>query len=184
MRLLTVARLQERKNHIRVVNAVIRLVKHGWIPDLEYDIVGSGKMKRVLQERIDLYGLKGRIRMYENVSDTQLRTFYDDCDVFILPSLTLLDDVEGFGIVYLEAGLHSKPVIAGNSGGSTDAVIHNHTGMLVDATSEEAIIEAIMFLYKNPRLRIEFGKNNRQFALEHSWDEQALKVEEVLQRCA
>lgn len=183
MKLLTVSRLQERKNHFRMVNAVMRLVQSGWIPDLEYDIVGDGDLREALRTHIELHGFSERIRMYPYVPDRELIEFYESCDVFILASKTLPGDVEGFGIVYLEAGLFGKPVIAGDKGGAIDAVEHNVNGLLVDAESEEAIARAILFLYKYPGVRKEFGFRNKEFAESHAWEVQAGKVEEVLKEC-
>lgn len=183
MRLLTVARLQERKNHLRVVRSVIRLIRNGWVPSLEYDIVGDGALRDNILKLVNDAGLSSRIRVYPSVGDSELKGFYKCCDVFILPSLCLPGDVEGFGMVYLEAGLFSKPVIAGHRGGSTDVVFHGVNGILVDAESEDRIAEAIYFLSKNPEVAVKMGAENFKIAKGLSWDLQVKKICEVFKTC-
>ena len=76
-------------------------------------------------------------------------------------TLTKERGVEGFGIVFIEASLFCKPVIAGKSGGTSDAVIDGVTGFLIDSTNINEFQKKISLLLKNPGLRKKFGKNGR-----------------------
>jgi len=99
------------------------------------------------------------------------------CDIFIMPARDIDGDFEGFGIVYLEANICEKAVIAGWAGGVGDAVIHNHTGLLVDSDSRSSIKEAIIKLSHHPRLRDKFGHDGRERALQDfNWEKQTAKV--------
>ncbi|MCP4370741.1 MAG: glycosyltransferase family 4 protein, partial [Deltaproteobacteria bacterium] len=74
-------------------------------------------------------------------------------------------DVEGFGIVFLEAGFLGKPVIGGNSGGVPDAVQHGKTGLLVDGHSVEEIARGIITILSDKQLAQKMGEQGREFSL-------------------
>lgn len=87
-----------------------------------------------------------------------------------MPARSINGDFEGFGIVYLEANLYGKPVIAGCSGGVSDAVINNKTGLLVNPENISEIAKAIKELIGNPEKRINLGKFGRERAInDFSW---------------
>ena len=93
------------------------------IPNIKYVIVGKGGYKKELQKLAIRYNLIKNVQLYDNISNEDLGLFYQTCDLFIMPSRLLKNrsnkviDVEGFGMVYLEANTYSKPVIGGRSGG-------------------------------------------------------------------
>jgi phosphatidylinositol alpha-1,6-mannosyltransferase len=94
-----------------------------------------------------------------------------------------LCDFEGFGIVYLEANLCGKPVIAGRSGGVPDAVENNVNGLLVNPESEEEIAQAILKLYESKELRETLGEQGRQRALiKFNWKNQIESFFDFLNR--
>ena len=98
------------------------------------------------------------------VKDGELAAYYRSCDIFVLVSKEISDQglVEGFGIVFLEAGLCSKPVIGGRSGGIPDAVADGVTGILVDPADKHAIASAIIRLLTDRELAKEMGENGRR----------------------
>ena len=99
------------------------------------------------------------------------------CDIFITIPRYEKNDFEGFGIVFLEAALAGKPVIAGNSGGVDEAVEDGQTGLLVDPLDLESISGAIIELARNPQLRYSLGSNGlRRSVEEFNWSQQAKKV--------
>lgn len=75
--------------------------------------------------------------------------------------LSKLGDMEGFGIVYLEANLLGKPVVAGRFGGAVDAVLHEKTGLLVDPENTRELSAAIIRLFRNPSLARRLGENGK-----------------------
>jgi glycosyltransferase involved in cell wall biosynthesis len=87
---------------------------------------------------------------------------------------------EGFGIVYLEAGLHGLPVVGGDVAGARDAVVDGETGLLVDPNDHLAVAEAISELLTNPALAESLGRGGSQRAREHSWPSIARRVEDLL----
>ena len=77
-------------------------------------------------------------------------------------------DVEGLGIVYLEASATGLAVIAGNSGGAPDAVIEGVTGYVMDSSLKNELAEKIIYLLKNPEIRARLGKQGRSW-IEKQW---------------
>jgi glycosyltransferase involved in cell wall biosynthesis len=97
---------------------------------------------------------------------------------------------EGFGIVYIEAGAHGLPVLAGNVGGALDAVQHGETGLLVDPTDPVAVADGLLRLLTNKQLAARFGATGRQRAQTLGWQSISARVQaEMLEliedaRCA
>ena len=91
--------------------------------------------------------------------------------LFVMPDRQLADgDVEGFGIVFLEANLFAKPVIGGDSGGAVDAIAHGSSGLLVEPDAPDALAAAIITLLEAPDLAARLGRQGAQRAqTEFSW---------------
>jgi glycosyltransferase involved in cell wall biosynthesis len=89
---------------------------------------------------------------------------------------------EGFGIVYLEAGAHGLPCVAGNVGGSVDAVVDGESGLLVDPTDHVAVADAIADLLLDPDLRTRLGEAGRARAEKLSWAHMAEQVDDLIER--
>jgi phosphatidylinositol alpha-1,6-mannosyltransferase len=103
------------------------------------------------------------------------------CDVFAMTPQSLGPDVEGFGIVYLEAGLFGRPAIGSRSGGVTDAVRHEETGLLVDPGDAPGLAAAIRRLRDDPDLAERLGSRGRERVLgEFGWSRQARPLIEDL----
>lgn len=90
-------------------------------------------------------------------------------------------DVEGFGIVYVEAGVCGKPVIASRSGGVTDAVLDGQTGVLVEPGNVGALRNALKSLAEDMEMRMRFGAQGKEWAREHAPAVVAGRFEKVLQ---
>lgn len=117
----------------------------------------------------------------EDASDEERNAWYDLCDIFIMPARQIEGDVEGFGIVYLEAGLHGKPVIAGDSGGVRDAVVDNLNGLLVNPESGSEIAAAIVKLARDEALRKRLGEQGRERALKNfDWKKQVERIYKII----
>ena len=155
--LLTVGRLDERKGHDTVIEALCQLKKE--CPTIVYLIVGKGREEQRLRTIVDRKGLRDNVIFAGYVTDEELPDYYNLCDIFILPnreteSSALKGDYEGFGTVFLEANACCKPVIGGLSGGVRDAIDEGVTGFLVDPRS----VEGIAVVVKNLVLDTDAGK--------------------------
>ena len=156
--LLTVGRLVERKGHDYVIKALPDIIKE--IPEIHYLIVGDGVYRSELERLSVKLNIRDFITFAGFIPDDELPEYYAMCDVFIMASREIKEkgDVEGFGIVYLEANAMKKPVIAGRSGGISDAVEDGVNGILVNPTDEKDIARAIIKLMKDDEMRIKLGK--------------------------
>jgi phosphatidylinositol alpha-1,6-mannosyltransferase len=178
--LLTVGRLVERKGFAKVINLIPELVKT--IPNLVYIIVGNGPERDKLSGQIKFLNLKNVITI-NDADDEARNAWLNLSDVFIMISEDIKGDYEGFGIVYLEANLAGKPVIAGDSGGVRDAVVNDETGLLIDPDNKEAIIKAIQKLYKDKDLREKMGHNGKTRALnEFVWSKHINELYKILNK--
>jgi glycosyltransferase involved in cell wall biosynthesis len=162
--ILSVGRLVRRKGFGRIIDQIPRLIADGI--DVYYLICGTGAMKAELSAQAIRLGVDSRVLFAGYISDEDLAGFYAACEIFALATFfdTKARSIEGFGIVYLEAGFFRKPVIASRSGGVEDAVQDGKTGILVDPNSAEEIYTALSQLASNTQLRAELGHNGYQRA--------------------
>jgi len=143
--ILCVARLVRRKGADKLIETMPAIIKEN--PNTVLWLVGKGEDAKHLQELASQSSAKEQIRFWGCVSDAELCGLYSQADLFAMPSRTLKNqDVEGFGIVYLEANMFNLPVIGGLSGGVEDAVINGQTGYLVNGEDIDAISERILYL--------------------------------------
>jgi phosphatidylinositol alpha-1,6-mannosyltransferase len=177
--LLTVGRLQRRKGHDMVIRALPRILAAH--PDVVYLVAGDGEEMESLERLAGDEGVAGSVRFLGRVPQEDLPALYNLSDVFVMANRTMPGgDVEGFGIVFLEAGACGKPVIAGASGGTADAVIDGVTGILVDGTSTEEIARAVIRLAADPALRSRMGEaGRRRVEREYNWDAIAERTERL-----
>jgi phosphatidyl-myo-inositol dimannoside synthase len=150
--LMTLGRLVGRKGFDMVIRAMPEVRKA--IPDAVYLIVGGGPEREALERLAKETGVSDCVVFAGRAADEDLVKYYNLCDVFVMPSryIAAEGDVEGFGIVYMEASSCGKPVIGGNSGGVVEAVLDGETGLIVDPSSAEAIAQAVIRLRENPAL--------------------------------
>ncbi|RLC37773.1 hypothetical protein DRH27_03525 [Candidatus Falkowbacteria bacterium] len=174
--LFTVGRLVKRKGQDMVIKAVNILNEK--MPDLCYYIAGDGPDKDYLK---DLAKNNSNIVFLGKITEEEKSAWLRVCGIFIMPSREIEGDFEGFGIVFLEAALAGKPVLAGRSGGIEDAVIDYETGILTDPGSVDDIAGGIVELKNSPMLRMELGENAiRRTVNEFSWNKQIIKIFSII----
>lgn len=177
---LTVSRLIERKGQDKVIMALPEVIKE--IPEVVYLIVGRGPQLNTLKSLVHSLRLTDKVVFFEDILNDELPMFYTLQDVFIMPTRELADgDIEGFGIVYLEANAFGKPVIAGRSGGAVEAVIHGVNGLIVDPLDVRAIGLALIDLFRDERKAKELGLNGgKRINEKFNWAQQAGELKKVL----
>lgn len=163
--ILSVGRLVERKGFETVILSLPIILKE--VPKAHYLIVGNGPLEDHLISMVVKLGLEEHVTFAGYVPDEELGAYYLVGDIFAMISREIPDkgDLEGFGIVYLEANLMGKPVVAGRSGGVEDAVLHEETGFLVDPNCIEEVAHGIIKLLTNPELAKKLGENGRERVL-------------------
>jgi len=174
--IFSVSRLVKRKGFDQVIKSLPEVIKK--IPNCVYLLAGNGSDKSRLTNLIKKYNLQNRVIFSGQVKESELGQFYAAADLFAMPSRELADgDVEGFGIVYLEAAACAKPVVAGDSGGIRDAVIHNQTGLIVNPNKTQEIAQAIIRLLENEELSNRLGQAGRKrVEQEYNWPKTIEKI--------
>jgi glycosyltransferase involved in cell wall biosynthesis len=168
-RLLFVGRLVERKGVAYLLEAVSRLRA---ARDVRLVVVGDGPLRPELERRAARLGLEGHVEFLGFVSDERLRSEYATCDICVLPAVRdTKGDVEGLGVVLIEALLHRRPVVASDSGGITDIVIDGRTGLLVPPGDADALAAALARLMDDPREAARLAREGHDFVTERfGWD--------------
>ena len=148
--LLTVGRLQKRKGHDHLIMALPELLKKH--RELVYVIVGDGQERSVLQKLVERLDLQASVMFLEQADDALLRQCYQQADLFVLPNRSIGSDIEGFGMVLVEAGACGLPVCAGKSGGTSETMIDGKTGFLLDCSSPETLERDLSTVLNRPDL--------------------------------
>jgi phosphatidylinositol alpha-1,6-mannosyltransferase len=158
---LMVGRLWEtRKGFDRSIEALRYVLDQE--PDVMMVIAGPGDTAP-LESLCNKFHVHDHVIFTGELNSAALKHLYAACDVFLLPSRTMADgNLEGFGIVFLEANLMGKPVIGGDSGGSSEAVLDSKTGLIVDGNDSRQIADAVLRLIRNPDLSAQLGRQGRQ----------------------
>jgi phosphatidylinositol alpha-1,6-mannosyltransferase len=176
-----VSRLVRRKGQDTLIRALPRVLAKE--PEAALLIVGGGPYEKDLRRLAHETGVADAVRFTGAVPWAELPAHYGAGDVFAMPCRTRRGglDVEGLGIVYLEASATGLPVIAGDSGGAPDAVLDGETGWVVRGGSEEETADRIITLLGDPGLRRRMGERGRQWVEERwRWDLLAERLRELL----
>jgi glycosyltransferase involved in cell wall biosynthesis/GT2 family glycosyltransferase len=163
IKLLFVGRFERRKG-IHLLLEIIPVILEKY-RNVEVDLVGDCNIAQPneksfwqeFQEKHVGASWLGKINAPGIVSEQVLEDYYEDCDIFIAPSL-----YESFGLVYIEAMRHGKPCIGSNIGGIPEVIIDGETGILVDPGSPSSLLLAIERLLLDPATRQKYGQNGRQ----------------------
>lgn len=173
--LLSVSALVPKKGIDAILKALPEVIKK--FPNLVYFIIGDGPEKNSLKDLINKLGLRKNVKLLGIKVGSDLANYYNLCDIFILMSRDLKNAIESFGIVYIEASYFGKPVIAGLSGGTEDAVIDSKTGFLVRSDDTEKLVKKITILAENKKLREELGRAGRKRVIkEFFWEHNVKKL--------
>lgn len=137
--IITVGRLVKRKGvYWFIENVLPKLDKN-----ILYVIIGDGPEKERLQKLIQKLKLQGQVLLLGKISDEKLKIIYNTADLFVMPNIKIDNNIEGFGIVAIEASSTGLPVIASDMEGISSAVINDKTGKHVESGNTQQFIQAI-----------------------------------------
>lgn len=175
--LLTVGRLVERKGHAWFIGQVM---PH--LPSIvQYVIAGAGPQEAAIRRTAAAHKLSSRVHLLGRVSDKQLIILYNTVDAYVQPNIPIENDVEGFGLVLLEAALCNRPVFAANLEGIPAAIQHGQNGLLLPPQDAQAWINALRRLMDGT---LPLPDNPRQFSLEkYAWPAAAGRYRAALTHC-
>lgn len=179
--LLSVGRLVERKGHSQILRALAALPDS--LPAWHYLIVGEGPERERIEALVGELGLSDRVTLAGKVPASRLAAYFNLGDLFVLANRDIAGDLEGFGMVFLEANACGKAVLGGRTGGTSEAVIENVTGRLVDPENIFEITAALSDLIDKPELRRSLGERGLQRArAEFAWSTRAPQLRAVSDR--
>jgi len=158
---LTVGRLQKRKGQDQLIRALPAIRRT--VPDVLYAIVGEGEERGNLESLVRDRALSHHVRFHGELNDDDLVHCYQQCDLFALPNREVDGDIEGFGMVLLEAQACGKPVIAGASGGTAETLSPGETGLLVHAEDPANLAQTIAPLLEDEPRRRRMGAAGRRW---------------------
>jgi phosphatidylinositol alpha-1,6-mannosyltransferase len=177
--LLTVGNISKRKAQDVVIRALPRVLTH--CPDVIYLIVGLPTRQKELTQMAQNCGVADRVCFVGVVSHEFLPTYYNLCDLFVLVSREAHDgDVEGYGIVVVEAAMCGKTAVVSNHGGLPEAVHHGETGLIVPTESPEATAEAIITLLTDEAQRQSLAQRALNYAAEATWAKRIATYDSIL----
>lgn len=161
---LTVANLVRRKGIADLVEA-ISLIDN---PRIKLIIVGQGPEKENLEKLVKKLKIENRTVFAGLIKKEEVAPFYASSDLFVLPSFFIKEegDVEGLGVVFLEAQQYGLPVIGTNSGGIPEAIDDGKSGFVVPEQSPEAIKEKILLMADDKKLYFQMAKQAPKFVQE------------------
>ncbi|MBI3963398.1 MAG: glycosyltransferase family 4 protein [Candidatus Kerfeldbacteria bacterium] len=164
--LLTVGRLIKRKG----VQWFIERVLPHLPPEVLYVIVGRGEEYDRIRDSIAERGLERRVRLLGFISNETLRRLYGSSDLFIMPNVKVPGDIEGFGIVALEAAASGVPVIASRLEGIQEAITEGRNGILVASNDASAFIRTITRLMEHTAELQQLSVSSRTYTVErYNW---------------
>lgn len=143
--LLSVGRHQERKGFHWFVDEVLPRLP----PEAIYLLAGEGPLTGRIRELVAERGLQPRVRLLGKVSEERLTQLYRGADLFVMPNVPVAGDIEGFGVVMLEAGLAGLPVLAAELEGIRDVIRPGENGWLLPSGDAAAFAEAILRLHRD-----------------------------------
>jgi phosphatidylinositol alpha-1,6-mannosyltransferase len=169
--IVSVGRLVHRKGQDKLIVAMAQVVKK--FPNATLLIVGEGPIRNMLQKLVHHHSLEKNVIFTGRVQLDDLPKYIQLADVFAMPARDRFFglEVEGLGIVYLEASACGVPVIVGSSGGAPDAVIPDVTGLIVDGTKPDEIADAVIKVLADPELAKKYADAGRDWIVsEWRWE--------------
>jgi phosphatidylinositol alpha-1,6-mannosyltransferase len=178
---LCLSRLVPRKGQDMLIKALPSIRQK--VDGAALVIAGGGPYMTALQELAERLGVSEHVTFTGGVPAAELPAYHAMADVFAMPCRTRGAglDVEGLGIVFLEASATGVPVIAGSSGGAPETVQHNKTGMVVDGRSVDQIADAVSGLLADPDRAAKMGAAGRDWVTAHwRWDDLAGRLADLI----
>ena len=176
-KIITVARLDKRKNHQNILMTIKNLKPR--FPNIKYISIGDGEEMANLENLKNQLGLGNEVTLLKNSSELLKVALLEQSDLFLMPSIIYKKSVEGFGISFIEAAAYETGSIGGVAGGASDAIQNGVTGYLCDGENLKSIYESIVKYYDNDNFK-QLSKNAFVFSKNFHWDKIVKKYIKLL----
>jgi len=168
IRILTVARLVEKKGLEYSIEAMAKVIEWNKGSDIQYRIIGDGPLEKSLLEMIHRMGMADHVFLMGSKKKSEVIDFMLNSDIFLLSSITAQDgETEGLPMVSLESQLTGMPIIATLHSGFTDAIIDGVSGFLVPERDVEALANRLNWLISHPDSWEKMGQAGRNHVMAH-----------------
>ncbi|MFC1608552.1 glycosyltransferase family 4 protein [Patescibacteria group bacterium] len=165
--ILTLGRLAKRKGVAWFIENVVPKLDSNTL----YVIAGDGADKENIKRAIKENKLEERVRLYTSISDDEKKILYNTVDMFVQPNIKVEGDMEGFGLVVIEAASCERVVLASQLEGLKDSIIPGKNGFLAESENAEQYAKKINALLLEDDLRGDFGVQARKYVKENlSWN--------------
>lgn len=182
--ILSVGRLIPRKGFDLLIDAFAQLDQTKF-SDVDLVIIGQGPEQDELVEQAENAWIGPRVKFLKNVPDKHLPALYAGAKAFALLPRETTTDMEGFGIVYLEAAAQGVPAIGTKTGGVPEAVLHEQTGLIVEPDNEKETAAALTKILTDEDFAKQLGEAGRKRTQnEFTWDARVQKVNDLLKNIA
>ena len=176
-RLITVSRLDKRKNHEKIIMA-LRNLKQKY-PDIVYLCIGYGDEEENIKQLVKELNLTSQVMFFKDISDDLKNALIAKSNIFVMPSVIHKTSVEGFGISYVEAAQYGLPSLGGKDGGAKDAIEHNKTGLICDGDNLDEIYSSLDLMI-NEKKYFELGRNAKNLSNDFEWSKIFEKYKQIL----
>tara|TARA_B100000029_G_scaffold508236_2_gene594640 strand:- start:269 stop:1366 length:1098 start_codon:yes stop_codon:yes gene_type:complete len=166
-KIITVARLEKRKGHDKVL-MLIKNLKYKY-PKIKYVSIGSGKEENNLLDLSKELDIEKHVTFLKNVDYDLKIALVSEANLFLMPNRIEKKSVEGFGISFIEAASYGIGSIGGKDGGTSDAIVHNKTGIICDGNNLDSIYDSVVSFFKDENF-IKYGKNAQKFSEKFYWE--------------
>ena len=166
-KIITVARLEKRKGHDKVL-MLIKNLKYKY-PKIKYVSIGSGKEENNLLGLSKELDIEKHVTFLKNVDYDLKIALVSEANLFLMPNRIEKKSVEGFGISFIEAASYGIGSIGGKDGGTSDAIVHNKTGIICDGNNLDSIYDSVVSFFKDENF-IKYGKNAQKFSEKFYWE--------------
>ena len=176
-KIITVARLEKRKSHDKVLMAIKNLKAK--FPNIKYICIGFGKEENNLKKLSKELSIEKEVIFLKNIDENLKLALIASSNLFLMPSRIDKKSVEGFGISFIEAASYGVGSIGGKDGGASDAIEHQKNGLICDGNSLDEIYSSINNLLSNKKY-LEYGKIAKENCIKFSWDKIIEKYKKIL----
>ena len=172
--LVTLARLEHRKGHIVILEALSRLISK--YPNLLYFIAGDGNFKKTIKNKVSELGLKNNVKFLGWITEPEKSVLLKNTDLFLMTPHLEKESVEGFGMVFIDAAFHGIATLGTDNGGIGDAIINGKTGLIAKTSDLNDITSKIDELLSDKTKRIKLGLAGQKNAYARfTWDKKVLE---------
>jgi len=176
-RLITVSRLDKRKNHEKIIMSLRNLKQ--LYPNIIYTCIGHGEEEENIKKLVNELNVEDHVLFFKNISQELKNALLAKSNLFVMPSIIYKKSVEGFGIAYIEAAQYGIPSIGGKDGGASDAILDKETGIICDGNNLDDIYSSIDLMLKNNTYK-NFSKKTLEFAKKFEWSNIIKKYLKIL----